>query len=67
MAKQMIKRKDGSFLSFSDNAVVLLSGKGSFEPMATRVFGPIPKDLKFLFQKIVILKLSMLLKQELNL
>jgi large subunit ribosomal protein L14 len=52
--KKEFQRKDGSFVSFSDNAIVLLGAKGSNEPMGTRVFGPIPREIRELgFQKIV--------------
>lgn len=38
-----IRRKDGTVLRFDDNAVVLLEKK---EPRGTRVFGPIPREIK---------------------
>lgn len=37
------KRPDGSVIRFDDNAVVLLE-KG--EPRGTRIFGPIPREMK---------------------
>src|SRR5688572_1838722 len=39
-----IRRPDGSYLRFDDNAVVLLDANG--EPRATRIFGPIPREIK---------------------
>lgn len=42
--KKKILRKDGSFISFDSNAVVLLDNKG--EPLGTRVFGPIVRELR---------------------
>ena len=39
------RRRDGSNISFDDNAVVLLSGKDQ-EPLATRVFGPIAREVR---------------------
>ena len=41
------RRKDGSYIRFDDNAVVILSKnpKDPFEPKANRVFGPIPREL----------------------
>ena len=39
-----IRRPDGSYIRFYENAVVILDAKG--EPRATRVFGPIPRELK---------------------
>lgn len=47
------RRKDGSYISFDDNAVVLID-KEKKEPKANRVFGPIPRELAEAgFQKIV--------------
>jgi len=37
------RRKDGSYIRFDDNAVVILEGK---EPKATRIFGPVPREIK---------------------
>ena len=41
------RRKDGSYIRFDENAVVILekSGKEKKEPKANRVFGPIPREL----------------------
>jgi len=38
------RRKDGSYIRFDDNAVVILE-KGKQEPIAGRVFGPIPREV----------------------
>lgn len=38
-----MRRKDGSYVRFDDNAVVILE-KG--QPKATRIFGPIPREIK---------------------
>ena len=47
------RRRDGSYIRFDDNAVVLLE-KGKLDPKAGRVFGPIPRELAELgFQKII--------------
>ncbi len=47
------RRKDGSYISFDDNAVVIID-KGKKEPKAGRVFGPIPRELGELgYQKII--------------
>jgi large subunit ribosomal protein L14 len=42
-----IRRKDGSYVRFDENAVVLIvgSGKEPKDPKATRIFGPIPREL----------------------
>lgn len=46
-----IRRKDGSYVRFDDNAVVLVEKK---EPRATRIFGPMPRELKELgYDKII--------------
>ncbi len=47
------RRKDGSYIRFDDNAVVLLE-KGKLDPKAGRVFGPIPRELSEKgYQKII--------------
>jgi large subunit ribosomal protein L14 len=43
-SKNAIRRKDGSYVRFDENAVVLVDAKK--EPVATRVFGPLPRELK---------------------
>ncbi len=51
--KKAFRRKDGSYVRFDENAVVILE-KGKKEPIAGRVFGPIPRELAELgYQKIV--------------
>ena len=39
-----IKRKDGSVIRFDSNAAVLINNNG--EPIGTRVFGPVPRELR---------------------
>lgn len=39
-----IRRMDGSYIRFSDNAVVIIDEKG--EPKATRIFGPVARELR---------------------
>ena len=52
-AKQKNKRKDGSYISFDDNAVVIIE-KDKKEPIAGRIFGPIPREIADLgYQKII--------------
>ncbi len=49
------RRKDGSYIRFDDNAVVILAKnpKDPFEPKANRVFGPIPREIVEMgYQKI---------------
>jgi len=49
---QPIKRMDGSYIKFDENSAVLINAKK--EPIATRIFGPIPRELKEKgFEKIV--------------
>ena len=42
--KQPFRRKDGSYIRFDENAVVLVE-KEKKEPRAGRVFGPIPREI----------------------
>jgi len=47
-----IRRKDGSYIRFDDNAVVLLNAND--EPRGTRIFGPVARELRDKsFMKIV--------------
>ena len=41
--KTALRRKDGSYVRFDENAVVIVNAKK--EPVATRVFGPLPREL----------------------
>jgi len=51
--RKAFRRKDGSYVSFDDNAVVLVD-KEKKELRANRVFGPIPRELAEAgYQKIV--------------
>lgn len=38
------RRSDGSSIRFDENAAVLLTGQG--EPMGTRIFGPVTRELR---------------------
>ncbi len=42
--KKEISRPDGSYIRFDDNAAVILNDKG--ELRGTRIFGPIPRELR---------------------
>ena len=42
--KKEIRRKDGSYIRFDDNAVVLLTPND--EPRGTRIFGPVARELR---------------------
>ena len=39
-----IKRRDGSVIRFDQNAAVLVNNAG--EPIGTRIFGPVPRELR---------------------
>ena len=50
--KKEIRRKDGSYVRFEDNAAVLLNDNS--EPKGTRIFGPVARELREKqFMKIV--------------
>jgi|SRR5690554_74567 len=50
--KKEVRRRDGSYIRFDDNAVVLLSNTG--EMRGTRIFGPVARELRDKqFMKIV--------------
>jgi large subunit ribosomal protein L14 len=42
--KNKLRRKDGSYIRFDDNAVVLLNQAD--EPRGTRIFGPVARELR---------------------
>src|SRR5512137_1679145 len=42
--KKEIRRRDGSFIRFDENAAVLLNPQG--EPRGTRIFGPVARELR---------------------
>jgi large subunit ribosomal protein L14 len=42
--KKEIRRRDGSYIRFDDNAAVLLNQAG--EPRGTRIFGPVARELR---------------------
>ena len=54
--KKPFRRKDGSYIRFDENAVVILetSGKDKKEPKAGRIFGPIPRELQELGYQTII-------------
>jgi len=50
--KNQIKRKDGSTICFDDNAAVIINDDKT--PKGTRVFGPVPRELRDLgYAKII--------------
>ncbi|MBI4114545.1 MAG: 50S ribosomal protein L14 [Candidatus Niyogibacteria bacterium] len=49
--RQALRRSDGSSIRFDDNAAVVVDDKG--EPKGGRIFGPIPRELRERFPKII--------------
>lgn len=50
--RDQIKRKDGSTIKFDDNAVVIIGDDK--QPRGTRVFGPVPRELRDMgYSKII--------------
>ncbi|MEI9914195.1 MAG: 50S ribosomal protein L14 [Candidatus Saccharibacteria bacterium] len=43
--KDQVRRKDGSTIAFDDNAAVILA-EDNVTPRATRIFGPVPRELR---------------------
>lgn len=54
-SRNAFRRKDGSYLRFDDNAVVIID-KDKKEPLAGRIFGPIPRELADLGYQTIISK-----------
>lgn len=54
--RQPFRRKDGSYIRFDENAVVIIegAGKNAHEPKAGRIFGPIPRELQDLGYQTII-------------
>jgi large subunit ribosomal protein L14 len=54
--RKPFRRKDGSYIRFDENAVVVIegSGKNPQEPKAGRIFGPIPRELQELGYQTII-------------
>lgn len=51
--RNRFRRADGSYIKFDDNAAVLLN-KGTTDVRGTRIFGPVPRELRERgFQKII--------------
>lgn len=56
--KKGVRRIDGSLIRFDKNAVVLLNAQK--QPVGTRVFGPVTRELRARFMKIISLALEVL-------
>lgn len=51
--RKEIRRKDGSYIRFDENAAVIIDKKTK-EPKGTRIFGPVARELRSVgFQKII--------------
>jgi len=56
--KRELRRKDGSYIRFDENAAVILEG---LDPKGTRIFGPIAREIREKgFSKIVSLALEVI-------
>lgn len=44
--KKEIRRADGSYLRFDDNACVVINDKDKKEPKGTRIFGPVAREIR---------------------
>jgi large subunit ribosomal protein L14 len=54
--RKPFRRKDGSYVRFDDNAVVIVNKqKKDYLPVGGRVFGPVPRELAEHFQQITTL------------
>lgn len=49
--KKEIRRADGSYIRFDDNACVLLNASGDIR--ATRIFGPVAREIRAVNMKVV--------------
>lgn len=54
--RKAFRRKDGSYIRFDENAVVIIEGTGKNrqEPKGGRIFGPIPRELAELGYQTII-------------
>ena len=46
ITKKELRRKDGSYIRFSDNAAVLIDNPKDKNPRGTRIFGPVAREIK---------------------
>ncbi len=46
-----MRRRDGSYLRFDENAVVIVNDDGT--PKGTRIFGPVARELRQKYMKII--------------
>lgn len=52
--RKEVRRSDGTYIRFADNAVVLLTkdAKGNMNPIGKRVFGPVARELRERYKNI---------------
>ena len=53
-----VRRPDGSLIRFNGNAVVLLNAQN--QPVGTRIFGPVTRELRDQFMKIISLAIEVI-------
>lgn len=53
-----VRRPDGSLIKFDNNAVVLLNNQ--MQPIGTRIFGPVTRELRDNFMKIISLAVEVI-------
>ena len=51
MTRAPLRRRDGSYLRFDENAVVIVNDDGT--PKGTRIFGPVARELRQKYMKII--------------
>ncbi|EKD25683.1 MAG: hypothetical protein ACD_80C00004G0015 [uncultured bacterium (gcode 4)] len=53
--KKELGRKDGTYVRFADNAVIIMSkdAKWEIKPVGKRIFGPVAKELRQLWYKAI--------------
>mgnify|MGYP006195300901 CR=1 FL=1 len=52
MIRLAIRRNDGSYLRFDNNAIVIIDKENN--PRGTRIFGPVPRELRDMgYSKII--------------
>ena len=49
--KKELRRNDGSYIKFDENAAVIIDKENN--PRGTRIFGPIPREIRNGFMKII--------------
>jgi len=45
-SKKEYKRRDGTYIRFSENAAVVIENEKTKTPMGTRIFGPVAREVK---------------------